>query len=69
MENLKASRRKLEELREEKDSLEQRLYGLFLPILNSKQVFQGFWVLSLNNNIVYKLEVSLDLILLSKIHK
>ena len=39
MENLKSSRRKLEELREEKDNLEQRLFGLFLPILNSKQVF------------------------------
>ena len=38
MQNLKATRRKLEELKEDKEKMEQHLFGQFLPILNAKQV-------------------------------
>jgi len=41
MENFKRTRRLLEELQDEKEKMEQHLYGLFLPILHSKQVGSG----------------------------
>ena len=41
MENFKRTRRLVEELQGEKEKMEQHLYGLFLPILHSKQVGSG----------------------------
>jgi len=38
MENLRKTRRRLEELTDEKNKLEQKLFGQFIPILHAKQV-------------------------------
>ena len=38
MENLRKTRRRLEELTDDKNKLEQKLFGQFIPILHAKQV-------------------------------
>ncbi len=40
MENLRKTRRRLEELTDEKNKLEQKLFGQFIPILHAKQVIK-----------------------------
>jgi hypothetical protein len=57
MENLRKTRRRLEELTDEKNKLEQKLFGQFIPILHAKQVIKleiGYSLIEKNCNNLMK---------------